>query len=521
MAKKSKGSRKSRGSRKSKGPKTFMFQPNNKYLDSKSTLQLNYNAVPIKDTDVKENSKTLSIVYYNSPYPTMSYPKASDKYNAIQIRICGVLHKNVKNVTCDSKGKSMIKQNNIVGEMIVENTSASGLSRIYTCFLLKQNKTLGTNNDIDNVINNHYLSSNSRKDSVSLDLYKYITNSQEAYVYSSGNDTVIVFSNPIIINSSYKHITQYKDNITLFKTKPADRNSTYRILSYKSNTKSAKKIETDTNGIYIDCKPTGESDSKIAAYNVPINSEYTRNAAKIDFMKTTIQLCFVIIMMLVIYFAVPFFYKAAVIDSVNRLLHDTSKKYDIEGLPATGVSELDKNRFVRIRTADTLIMAYFFIIFGLLLHKGFKGNKFDLIMWALYVSLMFGLGFSTVQFSKTNREFMNTKIIGEPSQGRLYPDELDNEPAPNYLFFKDFANFLAQAFKFIFSSNKMYNLIIMLFMACLTLFILVMCKLAKSIKTWSYMGSIFLYVCVFIIIPIVPTFLLTLTDKNGNIKNLI
>jgi hypothetical protein len=524
MAKKSRSRSRSKSKSNSKS-KTFTFQRNKKHLDSKSKLQLGYNNTNIKDTDIKMDSyaNALSINYNTTSQLKLSYPKPSNVYNATKIRVYRVLHNNIKDVTCDKNGNSIASRNNIIGELVVENTSASGNNKIYVCFLLKKGST-NKNEDIDNVINNLYLDSSYHKPSIKFNMNNYISNSS-AYVYASNNDKVIVFTTPLVLNSSQNRISDYSTTTSLFKIIPTDNKKSYTEINYVSGMSGSRSSNgvgsADANGIYIDCKPTGVSDSKIAAYNVPINSEYTKNAAKIDFMKMTIQLTFVCIMMLVIYFVVPFFYKAAVIDSVNKFVKETDEDYNIIGLPKY-IEKIDKARFVRIRTADTMILIYCFIIFSILLIEGFKGNNFDLIMWALYFSIMFGLGFSTVQFSKTNREFMKTKIKDGNSfkyEGKLYPDEPVNTEAPNYLFFSDFGKFFPQIFRFIMNEYKQYNLIIMLFLALLTLFILVICKWAKSIKSWKMVNSIFWYVIFFIIIPGVPTFLLSLIDSNNELQN--
>jgi hypothetical protein len=502
---------------------TFIFK--DKSLDKKSKLQLGYRNTNIKDTDISidVNANALSINYNTTKQLNMYYPKKSDLYNATKIKVYRILHNNIKDVTCDSKGTSIAAKNKIIGELVIENTSSSSSNKIYVCFLLKTG-SINKTKELDNIIQKPYLTEQTVT-SFKFDLNDYIPSST-AYVYSSNNDKVIVFTKPLTIYSSQNRILGYATTTTLFNNKPTDRKKSYSKINYavsgkKSRVGSMGAGSMDAKGIYIDCKPTGVSNSKIAAYNVPINSEYTRDAAKIDFMKMTIQLCFVFIMMLIIYFVVPFFYKAAVIDSVNKFVKEPYTE-EIKGFPDSGFTDLDKARFVRIRTADTMILIYCFIIFGILMHEGFKGNNFDLIMWGLYFSIMFGLGFSTVQFSKTNREFMKTKIkinAGFKYEGKLYPDEPVNTEAPNYLFFKDFGIFFPQIFKFITKEHEQYNLIIMLFLTCLTLFILVICKWAKTIKKWKIVNSIFWYVIFFIIIPGVPTFLLSLIDSSGKLQN--
>ena len=73
------------------------------------------------------------------------------------------------------------------------------------------------------------------------------------------------------------------------------------VTSYKSTVwgvlPKANISQRGEEEIYIDCTPTGESAETIATYNVPIQSEYTRDWGKLDFMKMTIQLLMVFILL--------------------------------------------------------------------------------------------------------------------------------------------------------------------------------------------------------------------------------
>jgi hypothetical protein len=92
------------------------------------------------------------------------------------------------------------------------------------------------------------------------------------------------------------------------------------------------KLNDPANNYYMDCAPVGHSADEITTYNVPINSEYTRDSARLDIYKTLVGLCFVIIFMILTYFTVPFFYKYGIIDVINRMFEGNSSEKNTERL---------------------------------------------------------------------------------------------------------------------------------------------------------------------------------------------
>ena len=61
----------------------------------------------------------------------------------------------------------------------------------------------------------------------------------------------------------------------------------------------------------------------------------------------------------------------------------------------------------------------------------------------------------------------------------------------------------------------------MAFLTLLTLFILAICKFANSITSWTSVGEWLGYMIFFVIIPGVPTFLISIMDSEGRIGNII
>jgi hypothetical protein len=450
------------------------------------------------------SNKNIAINYYNTPNkPNLNYPDDSMKYNAKSIRLFGLLHNNIKNVTCEENGS--LKQNSkIVGELVIENTSITGYNRIYTCFLLKQSNG-NKSNSLDNLIQQYELADKD-KNIAKLELNDYIKN-DSCITYTNNNNIIIVFTKPLVLNTSGDIIKKYSTSTSLFDIAPLDNN--YKLIRQTAKNKNNNNNVISKqlgNEIYIDCADTGASAEEIATYNVPINSEYTKDAGKLEFMKITIHLCFVMMMLLVVYFLVPIFYKNVVIDNVNKFIVDKREVYPEElikvGKPV--------NRFIRIRSIDTLLTVIFATLFTILVYFGYVAkDNFDFILYALYLAIMFGLSFATIQLSKTNIDFMKSKM--EWGSGSvinwLYPEELPNKSPVNYLQLGDLVSFGAASVSFVFTGKRGLVFIIIFCLMFLSSLILFLCNFFGAINNNSF--YILLSFFLVSIVTVIPTVLIS------------
>lgn len=507
----------------SKSKAEFIFNLTDKsHLDQNAQISYDYYDTIINSTDImlkndsgsylnsftgasQNTTDNLYINYYNpTNKPNLFFPDSTTSYSSKSISIYSLIHNNILNVTCDANGNRI--NSNIIGEMVIEHDSITGYGKVYTCFLLQKSGNSTTKNDIDNIVFNNTASDKDKRETIKLKLNNLIQTSN-CISYSNGYNIIIVFTKPITINNdSVNSVQKYPSMSSLFANKPKD-NTSYNIINKTSNLGGNSVGKKDDDEIYIDCKPTGASNEDIATYNVPINSEYTQEAQKLDFMKTTINLCMVIIFLLLTYFLVPFGYKMVVIDNVNKFIEEDKENYKSE-VEKVGVAV---DRFVRIRSADTLLTIISSMIFISLLYTGIKKNDFDMILLSLYFALIYGLSFSMIQFSKTSIDFMRTKLMSAVSgkfniQGSLYPDEkVDKEP-PNYFQPGDFGMFIIKSLKYAIIGNKGYNFLTMIFLALLTFVILLICMAFGYIKTITSVGNYLMYISLLIIFPIVPIF---------------
>jgi hypothetical protein len=521
----------------------FIFDKDDKtHLDKESEISYNYYDADINDSDISietsdksvgglfgSNSnpfanKNIVINYFNQPNkPNLTYPDYSMKYSGKVMRFFGLLHNNIKGVTCDSNGMPL--SNNIVGELVIEQTSITGYDKVFTCFLLKNLKDVNPNS-LDRVIKQYELPEEEKKKTLKINLNDIIKNSN-CITYKDGTNSVIVFTSPIDINTAGDIISKYSKSTSLFNIAPSD------SKSYKNINESSKVGGTDKTNIgqkkdddiYIDCTPTGEKADKIATYNVPINSEYTSDAGKLNFMKTTIHLCMVIMFLILVYFLVPIFYKGVIIDNINKFVQPKQGVYPNEedkiadNMTIDGVRKKIVNTFIRIRSVDVTLTAIFLSIFVVLIYEGYSvKDNFDMIMYALYFAIMFGLSFATIQFNKNSNEFMRTKVKAENNRaelrGGLYPDELQDKSPVNFFQIGDVIMFLGLALLYVFTGKKGYVFLTLIFLAALTLFILMICYWFKKIESFSKVLYIFFIVCMAGLLPTVPTAILCSEDPN-------
>lgn len=526
---------------------SFIFnKDSNSYLDKESELVYNYYDNTINNTDIaietsvssifgyltmagdneKQSDTNILVNYYSQPNkPNLTYPDNNTKYNSRTIRFFSLIHDNILNLTCDSAG---VPNNNIIGEMVIENTSSTGYQRIFTCFLLKSTDNNNTNTNLDILIKQPSVPDNEKNKSIKIQINDFIKDSSCITYSTDYGNIVIVFTTPIYINSNSANLLKgYSRNTSQFTKSPYDKLK-YTIMNNLSHPKNdvvnsvsgvAKSLgEKKDDQIYIDCSPTGESSDKISTYNVPINSEYTENAQKIDFMKTTINICFSIIFLLIVYFLVPIIYKKIIIDNVNKYVEDNSRLFTEEMRKISENLDIPVNRFIRIQSIDFILSASIITIVAILIKEGWDEDKFYLIMTALYLSIIYGLGFSTIYLNKSSKDFMQTKVKNSKTKdirivGGVYPDELPNQQPINFIKITDIITFLGLSIMYIVSGARGYVFITMIFLFLLVLLILLILRYGLNIihslnDVFYWLGMI----TTFIIIPIVPITIMTNQD---------
>lgn len=375
-------------------------------LDNTSKILYNYYNTTISSSDVEVKTSN-GLKYYNinvsypSNTPNMLYPDSLGTFIANKIYLSGIMH--------------TIKQfptTNTVGELIIEHTPLTGTGKLFVCILLNYSDSIVSDkNSVDDLID--IASSDDTRKQIALN--SSILTQPNAIVYKDNGNTIIVFVSPIYISNASKN------KITSLANPPllSNYSSTYKILPQNSISM------VDKDEIYIDCSPTGASAEEIATYNVPINSEYTQDAGKLDFMKTTIQLCLVFLLIVITYYSVPFFYKTIVVDNIKKLIHHT----DID----------KKNRNLAIDIILVLLSVVFLIQ---ITYNGVLKNDFDSVLNGVYFFVIFGLSVAIIGY---NRE---TNYFEDAYRNATLPDS--STSAKIMTIFLEIAMFIKDCFMFTF-----------------------------------------------------------------------
>jgi hypothetical protein len=273
------------------------------------------------------------ITNYSPPSPSnFSYPEDKRTYRSKELYIVKPVHTIV-----DPKYTTTP----YVGEVIIKH-SPSFLSDpvIYLCFFLTNsyaNKPPDSApaNDMDAMI-------------------KFITKGTEGHLTTSLSSVIpkqtsgvlcnniegeilIIFTNPIYIKSDLSMLTS---TTGLFKINDvAD-----KLLLTSNNIATALD-----NNIYMDCNPTGVSNETVQTYNVPIYSEYSKDASKFATMSMTMNFTSVVAAVFIVYAFFPSFYVNYVYENVKKVI--------VEGTAETKATRLDT-----IEIFYALFVFSFFII---------------------------------------------------------------------------------------------------------------------------------------------------------------
>jgi hypothetical protein len=273
------------------------------------------------------------ITNYSPPSPSnFSYPEDKRTYRSKDLYILKPVHSIV-----DAKYATTP----YVGEIIIKhNPYFSTDPVIYLCFFLTNSSSNkppadAPKNDMDAIIK---FVTKGGSDRLTTSLTSVIQK-QTSGVLCTGieGETFIIFTNPIYISSDLSMLTSATG---LFKI-----NDVADKLLLTSN-----NIATGVdNNIYMDCNPTGVSNETVQTYNVPIYSEYSKDASKFATMSMTMNFTSVVAAVFVVYAFFPSFY-------INYI-YENVKKVITEGTAETKATRLDT-----IEIFYTLMVLSFFVI---------------------------------------------------------------------------------------------------------------------------------------------------------------
>jgi hypothetical protein len=378
-------------------------------------------------------------------------------------------------INCDTTGTPT---NGIVGEFIIKHTpvGSSNPGNIYLCFLLSNNISalnLVSTNDVDNIIN-FVMTNGTISGSIETLLQSTIPIQNNAVQYTNNNkDKIFVFTNPININSKSNNFLKQLPSIAVDSYIPPF------LLPFPPN--NAQMLTTDniqtaeSDNIYMDCQPTGASADEIKTYNVPINSEYTQNAAKIDLMTFIVQISIIFAILVMTYFMIPRMYKWFVIDNINKFVLNYEKKegdldnnntqnsreWVNQAIGLVGDEQLTEGQksakpeygidtHIRIATIDLLLSIFFWSFYFAI---GFNGLSFNSVIIGIYFIIFYALSVSTIQFNKMSTTYLKTKIESEGDtvkmEGFAYPTTQGTKEVTSFFMYSDIILFFTDTINFL------------------------------------------------------------------------
>jgi len=411
-----------------------------------STINNTYNSVKdIYSSDIKTNASSNGSNYYKIAFDNVSDTNfyysilTPTTYTAKNIYLYGLLHNNITGKT-DSNSNTVIPPNppnlpSYIGELVIEHTNSSNSNSVYVFYLLQNNTSKSTSysnttnvpNSFDDIIS--FISNKNNKNTPLISnlnlslLLPSITPNNSKYIYyidtKNANNIVIVYLDPIPINNidNTKFIYKLSTNSNLFSinaplqptpiVNSTNPNSTNPNSSNPNSTNqdptNIKGLNNlnDTSDIYIDCAPTGGSNTQIPTYSLPIGSELIGNKQQMDFIKLSINFLIFLFIAFIVYFTVPITYKRTVIDNAIKLWKNNN-------------SEKIESPLIRIRSIDIWITFFVFIASCYLFIDGFTNNSNSLII-GFFIAIFFLLSVLLIQNNKGDSKYMKTVVEGSRS----------------------------------------------------------------------------------------------------------
>jgi hypothetical protein len=420
--------------------------------DKNNKIVYDYNNIDIKKNDIVFDNKTSNLkipVTFPVNVPNVTYPNSLNNYNATNIYISSIIHNNITQISSTS-----------MAELIIEHKTITGFGTLYTCFLLEFINGSKDVNDLDKLIS-MYNSKNTKN--ILFNLNKTIPTQDYCIIYKPTNSiTAMVFTTPIYLNqNSYDILLKNKIGANnLF----SNYNANYIVLP-KANISQRGEEE-----IYIDCTPTGESAETIATYNVPIQSEYTRDWGKLDFMKMTIQLLMVFILLLTTYFGVPIMYKRVVVDNISRLISN-----EIHSIRSKD-GRIYAGKQIRNITVDWVLSIFSSLIIGFSFLFSISSKNYNYLQYTVYLFIFGILSMAIIAFNKSSGYFKEGYIIKDLFDIEKYDQkDVSSKKLSDILkFLGDIGSFLGEAF--VGKDNK------------------------KDVKNWAMVGGFLTFTYIFLII---------------------
>jgi hypothetical protein len=395
---------------------------NNIYTASeKEKILYDYPSITIQKSEIRGPHNISTQNYFSIPYinqtstPNIEYTSINDttpqKFNVKNIYYYGLLHNNIQGLTTGRDSDP-----NIIGELVIEHTSISNSIKLYSCYLLKKYNPGQTQmgSDIDTTIE----LMDTDVINTPIIMNSAITKADKCIVYNDGaNKIIMVNTSPIMIVDNtalviYNSATNsgYDTTTRLFSINAP---TMYKLINGINIT---MRKEED---IYIDCQPTGVSDKEVSTYNIPLNSETSKEKQQLDFMKTTVNFVIFIIGLIAASYGVPILYKTIVI---NKII-------DYFGQAKNSSDDSKEKGYIRIKTVDIFIFIFIATLILSIFGYGKANGDYISFMVCLFLTIFYILSAVLITVKKQDEKFMTFE-----RKTLSYPIETDDSDEKQDLF---------------------------------------------------------------------------------------
>ncbi len=351
--------------------------------DKEKNIIYTFPKTTVVSSEIEKKNDRITLNYNTShTYPNLTI-KDYINYSAYNITITKVVHNIFPNITeennvnpdyLDTDGN-----NKIIGEMFIKHRpTANTGNHLYLCFLLINNNSTKHTNDIDKLIKMSQTNDSFQDIWISNSIPKQIHEPATAVTYDSKNNKIIVFLTPIPINKSSANIISNLESYNFedqflgtFDNLIDDPSIAGDKRTYMLHQTQHVNKHTSEDKIYIKCHPTGASAEEINTYNVPVESEYTKQASEIELKNTSLNLILFTGILILAYFVIPLTY--------FRMIYK-------------GIISVDnKDNFTKASTVRNIDFALSLIIIGGIFYLIYSGIP-NAISYVIYT--IFALGIS-------------------------------------------------------------------------------------------------------------------------------
>ena len=397
----------------------------NKNLDTQDIVYYNYYKTPVYSSYEKtpKNGGYIKLpCAYNLKSPNIACDLLDSQYVCSAIYITKALHR-IANLSFD-------------GELVLEHTPVTnGFKKVFVCIPLKTQIANETSeNPIDIIMKNVGKMENKEENSFHyFSLNQYLNTSERVMLYDSPgylwNQTVIIFSKPILVNSTFESFTldpeifhTYTDSYKVLTTQQMEENimKPLSIDEYEDSiiVEGMKGGSGNTKTAY--CQPIDDIDPSVAQtanLEVPLVGKYSENEATSSMIRIILNFIAFLALLIATFFGIPYIYDIFVIQLImfNKDL------------------ETGQERLNRLRSIDIFFSVIFVTFIFTLITGGISSNNSPQVVVGFLMFMFFVVAFIRVQILKIDATTF-LKPFGSNVYFSMIKDDIGNFLKENWIY---------------------------------------------------------------------------------------